>query len=164
MIMHHMPLARRAVAYVFPAIIVVIAALAAPAFAETGRIWWLVAILALPAALAVLICVEYRAAALGFDADGVHFRSVGYRMHVPWQDISLETQHGKPIIRARAAVPQFFPWLGFLYSVLAVLVPRRARHAGGMMSIIPLYAFIDDGGRVLADLRASAPAGSMTTI
>ena len=162
MIMHTMPPGRRAVAYVFPAIILVTAALSTPAFMSTGRIWWLVAILGLPLVLAVVICIEYRRAALGFDASGVHFRSVGYQLHAPWHNVTFDANGDKPILRVTGATPELFPWLSAMYRLLAVLTPMRAARAEAMMTTIPLYAFLSAGDdSVLHDLRANAPAGTV---
>jgi len=160
MTMHHLPPGRRAVAFIFPAIIVIIAALGMPAFAGTGREWWLLAILALPLILAMVICREYRAVAIGFDAAGVHYRSVGYTLYAPWQTVTFDARGNSPVLRVSQAKPDFFPWLGIMHRALSLLVPYRARRAETMMTSIPLHAFLTAGdGPALQDLRAIAPRG-----
>jgi len=158
---HHMRPNIRAIAYVFPALVLAMAGLSLPGFMETGRALWVAYIFALPLLLSILICVEYRAAAIAFDANGVHFRSVGYRLDVPWDGVSIDQTGSKPILRVTQGDLVFFPWLGFLHGVLMLLAPYRARRANVMMSTIPLYAFLSDHEQdpVMDDLRAAAPAG-----
>lgn len=159
MTVHHMLPARRAVAYIFPALVLAMIAFALPGFMETGRVWWVLFIFALPLVLAIVICVEYRAAALGFDATGAHFRSVGYTLHVPWDGMTLDRDGGKLILRVTQGKRVFFPWLGFMYDTLMLLAPYRARRADVMMTTIPLYPFTNGDDAVMRDLRAAAPVG-----
>ena len=158
--MHHMRPASRAVAYIFPGLILALIALSVPGFMETGRILWVGFIFALPLLLSIVICVEYRASAIGFDAKGVRFRSVGYTIDVPWDGVTLETSGNKPILRVARGTLVFFPWLGFMHAVLMLMAPYRARRAEAMMTTIPLHVFVRDGNDpVMGDLRAVAPVG-----
>jgi hypothetical protein len=56
--MHHMRPASRAVAYIFPGLILALIALSVPGFMETGRILWVGFIFALPLLLSIVICIE----------------------------------------------------------------------------------------------------------
>jgi hypothetical protein len=158
--MHLLSPGRRAVAFVFPGIIVLIAVIITPGFIAADLAWWPLFILGLPAVLAVVISIEFRAIAIGFDASGVRYRSVGYQLAVPWSGVQLQTVGGKPILLATEGERQFFPWLDMMHNILSVLMPRRANFASRAMETIPLYYFMtasDDA--VMADLRAVAPAG-----
>lgn len=158
--MHLLPPGRRAIAFVFPGIIVLIAVIIIPGFVAADLAWWPLFILGLPAVLAVVICVEFRAIAIGFDASGVRYRSVGYQLAAPWSGVQLQTVGGKAILRVIEGERQFFPWLGVMHAILSVLMPRRANFASRVMETIPFYYFMtasDDA--VMADLRAAAPAG-----
>lgn len=159
MIMHHLPPARRAVAYIFPVIILAMIAYAIPRFMETGRVLWVVYIFAVPLVLSFTICVEYLGAALGFDTDGAHFRSVGYKLDVPWDGMTLDREGSKTILRVTQGNRVFYPWAGFMYDALMLLVPYRARRANVMMTTIPLYAFTNGADAVMRDLRDAAPDG-----
>ena len=158
MTMHLLPERRRAIAFIFPAIIVVMALVFFPLFASTGRVWWLVFILAPAAIIAVIISLEFRATAIGFDVYGVHYRTVGYSLEVPWSGIQFEANYGKPILRVTQGERHFFPWLGAMYKILHVFMPFRAERASNMMTEIPLYFFMaSETDSILADLRATAP-------
>lgn len=160
MTMHLLPERHRAIAFIFPAIIVVIAAISFPVFIGAGRGWWPVFILAPAAILAVVICIEFRAIAIGFDASGVHYRSVGYALDVPWSGLAFHANGGKPVLRVTQGQRHFFPWLGVLYAILRVVMPFRANHASVAMANIPLYFFVvSERDSVMADLRATAPDG-----
>lgn len=160
MTMHLMRPGHRAVAYIFPALILAMVAYSVPGFMETGRLLWVGFIFALPLLLSIIICLEYRAAAIGFDAKGLRFRSVGYTLDVPWANVTLERSGTKPILRVTNGTRVLYPWFGFMHAVLMLVTPYRARHADAMMTIIPLYVFLRTGDDpVMRDLRASAPVG-----
>jgi hypothetical protein len=160
MTMHLLPPMNRAIAFVFPAIIVVIAALTFPVFIKAGLGWWPVFILGLPGILAMVICMEFRATSIGFDANGVHYQAVGYKVYAPWMGVVLQPNRGKPVLLVTKGERQFFPWLGVMYKTLSVLMPYRARYASYLTATIPLHFFLSTGNdAVMRDLRASAPPG-----
>jgi hypothetical protein len=158
--MHQLRPANRIVAYVFPTLVLAMVAYSVPGFMETGRVIWLGYIFALPLLLSIVICREYRAAAIGFDTKGVKFRSVGYTLDVPWADVTLKASESKPMLRVTGGNRIFFPWFGLLHGLVTQITPYRARRADAMMTIIPLYAFLKDGDDpVMRDLYAAAPKG-----
>ncbi|WP_156392559.1 hypothetical protein [Rhizobium sp. Root482] len=161
MTMHLLPERRRAIAFIFPAIIVVIAVAFFPLFVDTGRGWWLVFILAPASVVAVIICIEFRATAIGFDAHGVHYRTVGYSLDVPWSGIQFHANCGKPILCVTQGERHFSPWLGVMYGILHVLMPFRAERASRLMTQIPLYFFmISENDSVMV---SNPPWGPATT-
>jgi hypothetical protein len=141
MIMHHLPMPRRLIGVLFPVLVLGIASVTAPTFIANGLGWWPVYIFALPLLLAFVICVEYWNIAVGFDASGVHYRSVGYEIEARWEQVSVIQDKSWTSLHLAEAQPRFYPWLGVMYQALTVLVRYRARHARGMMAIVPLSYF-----------------------
>ncbi|HTN61742.1 MAG TPA: hypothetical protein VL147_09320 [Devosia sp.] len=157
---HLLPPHRRAIGFVFPAIILVMALVMVPIFISAGLAWWPLFILGPAAALALLICVEWRAIAISFDTSGVHYRAVGYRIDVPWFGIKFQANGNRPVLYVTEGQHHWFPWLGVMFNILNVFNPYRASHASGLTAIIPLYYFLTGGDDdVMTDLRAMAPAG-----
>ena len=160
MTMHLLPERHRAIAFIFPAIIVLMAAVMFPIFIGAGLAWWPVFILAPAAIIAVIVCIEFRATAIGFDAQGVRYRAVGYSLEAPWSGLRYESNGGKPVLIVTSGQRHFHPWLGIMYQILSVLMPGRTDRASHAMASIPLYFFLtNENDRVMQDLRANAPEG-----
>lgn len=154
MTMHVLPLHRRVVALIFPLIIGGIAVLTTPTFFEVGLPWWPLLILGLPGLLSLLICFEYWNAAIGFDSEQLHFRSVGYQVTAPWQRVSERITDGKVSLYVEACEPRYRWWLWIMQSALHVFMPHRSRYAHGLMALIPLYWFASaPDGAVMQDFR-----------
>lgn len=141
MTMHFLPLQRRLVAFLFPLIVVAIAALTTPAFIEAGLHWWPLFIFGAPVLLALLICFEYWSAAIGFDAEKLHYRSVGYQLTAPWHRLSERLIDGKMSLYVSECEPRYHWWLWIMQAVLGPIMPRRSRYAHGLMAMIPLHWF-----------------------
>lgn len=157
MTMHVLPLQRRMVAFVFPLIIVVTAVLTTPTFIEAGLHWWPLFIFGLPGLLALLICFEYWNAAIGFDSEQLHYRSVGYQVTAPWHRLSERVTDGKVSLYVRECEPRYHWWLWIMQAVLGVFMPHRSRYAHGLMAVVPLYWFAsapDDA--VMTEFRSKA--------
>jgi hypothetical protein len=155
---HPLPARRRAVAFVFPAIIVAVAAYAAPRFSAVDLPAWTWMILALPALLAVVICVEFLRTGIAFDARGLRYRTVGYRLDAPWEALTLREAREGPVLVASGGDLRLRPWLAVMAGVLSVAMPARRAVALGLMGRVPLFWFLRDGeGPAMADLRARAP-------
>jgi len=157
MTMHFLPLQRRVIAFVFPLIIVVIAALATPTFIRAGLPWWPLFIFGPPGLLALLICFEYWNASIGFDESHLHYRAVGYTVVAPWEKVSERGQGGRISLHVSECEPRYHWWLGIMQAVLSVLMPARSRYAHGLIAIIPLYWFAsspDDA--VMSEFRRQA--------
>lgn len=154
MVLHHMPIQRRVVAFVFPFLVLIMAGISTPRFIDAGLPWWPLFIFGLPAILAIVICVEYWNAAIGFDAEQVCFRSVGYQVVAPWVNVSERQSGGRSFLYIDQCVPQYSWWLGAMQNVLRIFMPGRSRYAHGLMAAIPLYSFVtapDDA--VMTDYR-----------
>lgn len=141
MTMHALPLQRRLAAVVFPVIIVVIAALTTPTFIRAGLPWWPLFIFGPPGLVALLIAVEYWNAAIGFDSEQMHYRSVGYQLTAPWNRLSERVTDGKLSLHVRECEPRYHWWLWIMQATLSVFMPARSRYAHGLMAVIPLYWF-----------------------
>lgn len=159
MTMHPLPPRRRVIGYLFPALIVLLAVFMFPPFISAGRGWWPVFILAPAAVLAVLVAVEWRKVAVGFDGRGVAYQAVGYRLNVPWDRVKLAGTPDRPSLVAAQAEQVASPWFAILLRIGAVLTPGRTAHAVRMASNIPLYYFAASGeDAVMRDFRQMAPA------
>lgn len=132
-IMHHLPMPRRLTGLLFPLLILGMACVTAPTFIANDLAWWPVFIFALPLLLSLVICVEYWNGAVGFDDSGVHYRSVGYTIAAPWEQVFVHEANGRTSLRLAEAEPRLYPWLSVMYHALTFLVTHRARHARGMM-------------------------------
>lgn len=141
MTMHILPLHRRVVAFVFPLIILVIVGVTTPTFIEVGLPWWPLFIFGLPAILSVFMAIEYWNVAIGFDADGVRYRSGGYSVSAPWSTVSERASGRGSVLYVDQCEPRYRWWLGGMQVVLGVLWPARSRYAHGLMAIIPVWWF-----------------------
>lgn len=152
-----LPLQRRLVAFVFPLIVGAIAVLTTPTFLEAGLPWWPLFIFGLPGLLALQICFDYWNAAIGFDAEQLHYRSVGYRVTAPWHQLSERWIDGKVLLHVRDCEPHYHWWLGIMQAVLGLFMPARSRYAHDLMAIIPLHWFAaTPDSAVMRDFRAMA--------
>lgn len=158
MTMHHLPLPKRLIGFLFPLLILGMAFVTAPAFIANDLVWWPVFIFALPLLLSLVICIEYWNAAVGFDESGLHYRSVGYAIEARWEQVSVHETNGRTNLRLTEAQPRLYPWLGAMYQALAVFMAPRARYASGMMALVPLSSFAtapDDA--VMQDFKRFCP-------
>lgn len=146
------------IAFAFPGIIVLLAAYIVPILVSAGLGWWAAFILVPAACLSVLICFEFWATAVGFDAEGVRYRAVGYRIDAPWSDVEFQDNGGKPVLLVSEGRRTVSPWFAVLFRVAGMLAPHQARASHRMMASIPLYYFLTaDTDAVMADLHAVAP-------
>lgn len=158
MIMHHLPMPQRLIGFLFPLLILGMAAVSAPTFIANDLAWWPVFIFALPLLISLVISIEYWNIALGFDESGIQYRSVGYAIAAPWEQVSVLEANGRTSLRLSEAEPRLYPWLGVMYHALTFFMTHRARYARGMMAIVPLSSFgtrPDDA--VMADFKRHCP-------
>lgn len=157
-IRYFLPLHRRSIGLIFPLLILVIAGLITPTFMSAGLPWWPLFVLCLPGLLAIIIAIEFWNVAIGFDAEGVHYRSVGYSVSAPWKRVS-ERRNGNTVsLNIEACEPRYHWWLGMMQAVLSVFLPGRARYANGLMATIPLSWFSTGPGDAVMVTYARAIA------
>lgn len=158
-----LPLRRRLVAFVFPLIVGAIAALTIPTFIEAGLPWWPLFIFGVPGLLALQICFEYWNVTIGFDAEQLHYRSVGYQVTAPWHHLSERVIDGKVLLHVRDCEPHYHWWLWIMQAFLSMFMPARSRYAHGLMAIIPLHWFASTpDSAVMREIRSMA-GGKMTS-
>lgn len=151
---YFVPQPRRMTGFLFPLLMLGMAAVMAPTLINAGLAIWVLFIFGLPLLLAIVICVEYWNISLILDDEGLRYRSVGYELKATWAQASVRQGDGKPTLVICEAEPRLSWWLAPMNGVLSVLMLRRVRYAGGLMGSIPLWYFAttpDDA--VLVEVR-----------
>lgn len=143
-----LPLGRRLIGVVFPVLVAFMALYAFPGFAENGRGSWTLYIFALPAVLSVIIMVEWWRVSIGFDASGVHFQSLGYRIMVRWNDLRWPPSGRRELVASGGHLT-FSPWFALMVRFVGGVHGRRAAQA---MTRIPI-AFFETSGNTQAIRR-----------
>ncbi|WEK03438.1 MAG: hypothetical protein P0Y65_14705 [Candidatus Devosia phytovorans] len=137
---YFVPQPRRMIGFLFPLLILGMAAVAAPTFIQAGLAWWPLFIFGLPLLLAIVICLEFWNSSVSLGDEGLRYRSVGYELSATWAQVH-QRDAGKTTLVVSQAEPRLYPWLAPMNGVLSLLMPGRARYAGGLMGNIPLWYF-----------------------
>ena len=132
-----LPLGRRLIGVLFPVLVALMALYAFPGFAQNGRGSWTLYIFALPALLSVIIMIEWWRVSIGFEASGVHFQSVGYRIAVRWEDLRWPPS-GRGELVASVGDLTFSPWFAPMVPLVGGIHGRLAAQA---MTRIPIAFF-----------------------
>nr|WP_314261633.1 hypothetical protein [uncultured Devosia sp.] len=103
---YFLPSQRRIIGFVFPLLILGMAAVAAPTFIQAGLAWWPLFIFGLPLLLAIVICVEHWNVSVALGDEGLRYGSVGYELSATWAQVSVRENDGKITLVVSQAEPR----------------------------------------------------------